>query len=130
MIDPDQYDGFATPEELNLTPEEVEELRKSKRELTAYAQQKLRKLKAQKQTQELLNSAHRVSDGGVPLGKLIKEGHDDPMTTRVRYEYAAVLRSLIEQCGYDNYHVDGDHEMLVVNVRDILYIIEVLEEMK
>ena len=45
MIDPDQYDGFATPEELNLTPEEIEELRKSKRYLTAYATQKLRKLK-------------------------------------------------------------------------------------
>ena len=87
----------------------------------------LRKLKAQQQTQELLNSAHRVSDGGVPLGKLIKEGHDDPMTTRVRYEYAALLRELIYQCGYDNYNVDGDHGLLVVNVRDILGIIEVLE---
>ena len=130
MIDPDQYDGFATPEELNLTPEEVEELRKSKRELTAYAQQKLRKLKEQKQTQELLNSAHRVSDGGVPLGKLIKEGHDDPMTTRVRYEYAALLRELINQCGYYNYNVDGDHGLLVVNVRDIIGIVEILEEMK
>jgi hypothetical protein len=45
MIDPDQYDGFATPEELNLTPEEIEELRQNKRYLTAYAQQKLRKLR-------------------------------------------------------------------------------------
>ena len=126
MIDPDQYDGFATPEELNLTPEEVEELRENKRELTAYATQKLRKLKAQQQTQELLNSAHRVSDGGVPLGKLIREGKE-PMSARVRYEYAAVLRALVEQCGYDNYNVDGDHGMLVINVRDVLGIIEVLE---
>jgi hypothetical protein len=52
------------------------------------------------------------------------------MTTRVRYEYAALLRELIYQCGYDNYNVDGDHGLLVVNVRDILGIIEVLEEMK
>jgi hypothetical protein len=118
------------PDGFLLNPEEVEELRKSKRELTAYATQKLRKLKAEQQTQELLNSAHRVSDGGVPLGKLIKEGHDDPMVARVRYEYAAVLRSLIEQCGYDNYNVDGDHGMLVINVRDVLGIIEVLEGMK
>jgi hypothetical protein len=115
---------------LNLSPQEIEELRKSKRELAAYATQKLRKLKAQQQTQKLLDAAHRIADGGVPLGKLIREGHDDPMTTRVRYEYAAVLRSLIEQCGYDNYNVDGDHGMLVINVRDVLYIIEVLEEMK
>ena len=124
MIDPDQYDGFATPEELNLTPEEVEELRENKRELTAYATQKLRKLKAQQQTQELLNSAHRVSDGGVPLGKLIREGHDDPMVARVRYEYAALLRELINQCGYTK------DDLLVVNVRDIIGIVEVLEEMK
>ena len=130
MIDPDQYDGFATPEELNLTPEEIQELRTNKRYLTAQAKQKIRKLKAQQQTQELLNAAHRIADGGVPLGKLIREGHDDPMTTRVRYEYAALLRELINQCGYDNYNVDGDHGLLVVNVRDIIGIVEILEEMK
>ena len=130
MIDPYQYDGFATPEELNLTPEEIQNLRENKRYLTAQATQKLRKLKAKQQTQELLNAAHRIADGGVPLGKLIREGHDDPMTTRVRYEYAALLRELINQCGYDNYHVDGDHGLLVVNVRDIIGIVEILEEMK
>jgi hypothetical protein len=114
-------DGFL------LNPEEIQNLRENKRYLTARATQKLRKLKAQQQTQELLNAAHRVSDGGVPLGKLIREGHDDPMVARVRYEYAALLRELINQCGYDNYNVDGDHGLLVVNVRDILGIIEVLE---
>jgi hypothetical protein len=129
MNDPDQYDGFATPEELNITPEEVEQLRKSKRHLAAYATQKLRKLKAQQQTQELLNAAHRIADGGVPLGKLIREGKE-PMSARVRFEYAALLRELIYQCGYDNYNVDGDHGMLVINVRDVLGIIEILEEMK
>ena len=114
------------PDGFLLNPEETEELRTNKRYLTAQATQKIRKLKAQQQTQELLNAAHRVSDGGVPLGKLIREGKE-PMSARVRYEYAAVLRSLIEQCGYDNYHVDGDHGLLVVNVSDILGIIEVLE---
>ena len=123
MIDPDQYDGFATPEELNLTPEEIQELRTNKRYLTAQAQQKLRKLKAQQQTQELLNAAHRVSDGSIPLGKLIREGKE-PMSARVRYEYAALLRELIYQCGYTK------DDLLVVNVRDIIGIVEVLEEMK
>ena len=42
MIDPDQYDGFATPEELNLTPEEIEELRQNKRYLAAQAKQKIK----------------------------------------------------------------------------------------
>ena len=129
MTDPQQYDGFATPQELNLTPEEIQNLRENKRYLTAKATQKLRKLKAKQQTQELLNAAHRIADGGVPLGKLIREGKE-PMSARVRYEYAALLRELINQCGYDNYNVDGDHGLLVVNVRDIIGIVEVLEEMK
>ena len=114
------------PDGFLLNPEEIEELRQNKRYLAAQATQKLRKLKAKQQTQELLNSAHRVSDGGIPLGKLIREGKE-PMSARVRYEYAAVLRALVEQCGYDNYNVDGDHGMLVINVRDVLGIIEVLE---
>ena len=118
------------PDGFLLNPEEVEELRTNKRYLAAQAKQKLRKMKAQQQTQELLNSAHRVSDGGIPLGKLIREGHDDPMVARVRYEYAALLRELINQCGYDNFNIDGDHGMLVVDVRDVLGIIEILEEMK
>jgi hypothetical protein len=123
----DQIEEWTAEDLLNsplLSTEEIKELRKSKRELTAYAQQKLRKLKAKQQTQELLNAAHRVSDGGVSLGKLIKEGHQDPMVARVRFEYAALLRELINQCGYTK------DELLLVSVRDILGIIEVLEEMK
>jgi hypothetical protein len=112
------------PDGFLLNPEETEELRTNKRYLTAQATQKIRKLKAQQQTQELLNAAHRVSDGGVPLGKLIREGHQDPMVARVRYEYAALLRELIYQCGYTK------DDLLVVNVRDIIGIVEVLEEMK
>ena len=130
MTDPDQYDGFATPEELNLTPEEIQNLRENKRYLSAQATQKLRKLKAQQQTQELLDATHRVAEGNPTLGKLIKEGHQSPMISKVRYEYAALLRELINQCGYDNYNVDGDHGILVINVRDVLGIIEILEEMK
>ena len=117
-------DGFL------LNPEEVEQLRENKRELAAYATQKLRKLKAKQQTQKLLDATHRVAEGNPTLGKLIKEGHQSPMISKVRYEYAALLRELIYQCGYDNYNVDGDHGMLVINVRDVLGIIEVLEEMK
>jgi hypothetical protein len=129
----DQIEEWTAEDLLNsplLSTEEIQELRTNKRELTAQATQKLRKLKAKQQTQELLNAAHRVSDGGVPLGKLIKEGHQDPMVARVRFEYAALLRELVNQCGYDNFDVDGDHGILVINVRDVLGIIEILEEMK
>ena len=41
---PDQYDGFATPEELNLTPQEIEELRNNKKELSEYGREKIRAL--------------------------------------------------------------------------------------
>jgi len=44
MTDPDQYDGFATPEELNLTPEEIEELRNNKKQLSEYGREKIRAL--------------------------------------------------------------------------------------
>ena len=41
---PDQYDGFATPEELNLSPEEIEELRNNKKQLSEYGREKIRAL--------------------------------------------------------------------------------------
>ena len=128
MIDPDQYDGFATPEELNLTPEEIEELRKSKRYLTAYATQKLRKLKMNNIAQKCVSAARNVAEGSPTLGKLIREGRD-PIQAKVFYEYGAVLRTLVTELGYDNFNIDGDHGIGVVNIKDILEIIKVLEEM-
>ena len=98
---------------LNLSPEEVEELRTNKRYLTAQATQKLRKLKAQQQAEKIVEATmeHTLRPRGGNRERVV----------------AAVLRTLVEQCGYDNYHVDGDHGLLVVNVRDILGIVEVLE---
>jgi hypothetical protein len=49
--------------------------------------------------QKVIDAAHRVVDGGVPLGKLIREGKKDPMSARVNYEYAAVIRAAVE-CVY------------------------------
>ena len=108
MNDPDQYDGFATPEELNLTPQEIEELRKSKRQLTAYAQQKLRKLKAKQQVEKIVEATmeHTLRP---------KRGNRERVL-------ASAFRTLLEQCGYEQ---DG---LLVVNIRDIIGIIETLEE--
>jgi hypothetical protein len=40
-------------------------------------------------------AAGRVIDGGVPLGKLIREGYREPMHKRVHYEYAEVLRQAV-----------------------------------
>jgi hypothetical protein len=67
--------------------------------------------------QKVINAAHRVVDGGVPLGKLIREGKKDPMSARVNYEYAAVLREVVEQ-----YRVGG-----LVYCEDILELADELE---
>ena len=114
---------------LNLSPQEIEELRKSKRELTAYATQKLHKLKMNNIAQKCVSAARNVAEGSPTLGKLIREGRD-PIQAKVFYEYGAVLRTLVEELGYDNYHIDGDHGIGVVNIKDILEIIEILEEME
>ena len=111
MIDPDQYDGFATPEELNLTPEEIQILRNKKFQLTAYAQQKLRKMKAKQQVEKIVEATmeHTLRP---------KRGNRERVL-------ASAFRELINQCGYDNFNIDGDHGILVINVRDVLGIIEV-----
>ena len=128
MIDPDQYDGFATPEELNLTPEEIQELRTNKRYLAEQAKQKLRKMKMNNIAQKCVSAARNVAEGSTTLGKLIREGKD-PIQAKVFYEYGAVLRTLVTELGYDNFNIDGDHGIGVVNIKDILEIIKVLEEM-
>ena len=101
------------PDGFLLNPEEIQELRTNKRYLTAQATQKLRKLKAQQQAEKIVEATmeHTLRPRGGNRERVV----------------AAVLRTLVEQCGYDNYHVDGDHGLLVVNVRDILGIVGVLE---
>ena len=97
------------PDGFLLNSEEVEELRQNKRHLTAYAQQKLRKLKAQQQAE-----------------KIYDVWEEEWLKSKDFYEHrslAAAFRELITQCGYTK------DELLVVNVRDILGIIEILEEM-
>ena len=51
--------------------------------------------------QKIVDAAHRVSDGGVPLGKLIREGKN-PMISRVNYEYAAILRAAVDYAAPDD----------------------------
>jgi hypothetical protein len=97
------------PDGFLLNPEEVEELRKSKRELTAYAQQKLRKLKAKQQAGKIVEATmeHTLRPKGGNRERVL----------------ASAFRELLEQCGY------GQDGLLVVNVRDIIDIIETLEEL-
>jgi hypothetical protein len=114
MTDPDQYDGFATPEELNLTQEEIQNLRENKRYLTAYAQQKLRKLKAKQQAEKIVE---------VTMEHTLR-----PKRGNRERVLASAFLALVGECGYSNFNMDGDHGMLVINVRDVLGIVETLEE--
>ena len=79
--------------------------------------------------QKIIAAARNVAEGSPTLGKLIREGRD-PIQAKVFYEYGAVLKTLVEELGYDNFNIDGDHGIGVVNIKDILEIIKVLEEMK
>lgn len=99
---------------LNLPLEDIENLRENKRYLAAQAKQKLKRLKAQEQADKILQAT-------MPYTLRPKSGDRQRVI-------AEALKELINQCGYDNFNIDGDHGILVVNVRDILGIIEVLEE--
>ena len=76
--------------------------------------------------QKIIAAARNVAEGSPTLGKLIREGRD-PMITKTYYEYAAVLRTLAEELGYNNFNIDGDHGINVVNVKDILKLVDELE---
>lgn len=113
----DQIEEWTREDLLNsplLSTEEVEQLRKSKRQLSAQAKQKLRKMKAKQQAEKIVEATmeHTLRPKGGNRERVL----------------ASAFRELINQCGYDNYHIDGDHGMLVINVRDVLGIIETLDE--
>ena len=97
------------PDGFLLNPEEIQELRTNKRYLTAQATQKLRKLKAQQQAEKIVEATmeHTLRP---------KRGNRERVL-------ASAFRTLLEQCGYEQ---DG---LLVVNIRDILGIIETLDEL-
>jgi len=78
--------------------------------------------------QKMIAAARNVAEGSPTLGKLIREGRD-PMITKTYYEYAAVLRTLAEELGYNNFNIDGDHGINVVNVKDILKLVDELEDL-
>ena len=97
------------PDGFLLNPEEIQELRTNKRYLTAQATQKLRKLKAKQQAEKIVEATmeHTLRP---------KRGNRERVL-------ASAFRTLLEQCGYEQ---DG---LLVVNIRDILGIIETLDEL-
>jgi len=68
--------------------------------------------------QKIIASARNVAEGSPTLGKLIREGKD-PMITKTYYEYAAVLREVVEQ-----YRVGG-----LVYCADILELVDELEDL-
>jgi hypothetical protein len=97
------------PDGFLLNSEEVEELRQNKRYLTAQGKQKLRKMKAKQQAEKIVEVTmeHTLRPKGGNRERVL----------------ASAFRELINQCGCEQ---DG---LLVVNIRDIIGIIETLEEL-
>ena len=71
--------------------------------------------------QQIVNAGHRVSDGGVSLGSLIRQGKE-PMSARVNYEYAAVIREVADRLCTDW----GELESPIDKLREIADEIEAL----
>jgi cell division septum initiation protein DivIVA len=96
-----------------LSKEDIGQLKENKRYLAAQAKQKLKRLKAKEQADKILQRT---------IFYTLRPKSGDRQRV-----IAEAFRELINQCGYDNFNLDGDHGMLVINVRDVLGIIEVLE---
>lgn len=96
-----------------LSKEDIEQLKENKRYLATQARQKLKRLKAKEQADKILQAT-------IPYTLRPKSGDRQRVI-------AEAFKKLINQCGYENFNIDGDHGILVVNVRDILEIIAVLE---
>jgi hypothetical protein len=76
--------------------------------------------------QKCVAAARNVAEGGVPLGKLIREGREDPMSARVNCEFAAVIREAVNELQY--YHF-GDGEDMVVSARALYELAESIENL-
>ena len=61
--------------------------------------------------QQIVNAGHRVSDGGVTLGSLIHQGKE-PMSARVNYEYAAVIREVADRLCTDLGELQHPYDVL------------------
>ena len=53
-----------------------------------------------------------------------------PATDDMKEALATAIRELVNQCAYTHLHIDGDHGIGVVNVKDIMSIIDELEKLK
>ena len=71
--------------------------------------------------QQIVDAGHRVSDGGVSLGSLICQGKE-PMSARVNYEYAAVIREVADRLCTDL----GERECPIDKLRQIADEVEAL----
>jgi hypothetical protein len=62
--------------------------------------------------QQIVDAGHRVSDGGVTLGSLIRQGKE-PMSARVNYEYAAVIREVADRLCTDLAELQHPYDVLM-----------------
>jgi hypothetical protein len=75
--------------------------------------------------QKCVNAARNVAEGNPTLGKLIREGKD-PMVKKTHYEFAAVLRKLVEELQYYNFEKGEDW---IIDARKIYDLADALESL-
>jgi hypothetical protein len=73
--------------------------------------------------QKCVAAARNVAEGSPTLGKLIREGKD-PMIKKTHYEFAAVLRTLVEELQYYNFEKGEDW---IIDARKIYDLADALE---
>jgi hypothetical protein len=73
--------------------------------------------------QKCVAAARNVAESSPTLGKLIREGKD-PMVTKTYYEFAAVLRTLVEELQYYNFEKGEDW---IIDARKIYDLADALE---
>lgn len=84
------------------------------------------KIDPQEVAEKVIASARIVAEGHPTLGELIKQGRD-PMIAKTYYEFGAILRTVAEELGYNHFHLDGDHGIDVINVKDLLAVATKIE---
>jgi hypothetical protein len=112
------------PDGFFLSEKEVEELRKSKKEITEYGKKKLQELKMTELAKKCVAAAQNVAEGSPTLGKLIRDGKD-PMIKKTHYEFAAVIREAVNALQY--YSFVEEVEDMIVDARDLYDLADALE---
>lgn len=70
-----------------------------------------------------------MTNAAQKVWKAFKAELTQPATDDIKEALATSIREIANQCAYTHLHIDGDHGIDVVNVKDIMSIIDELEKL-